>query len=68
MTIHLESHVIASHFDKTTRTCNYTIERGGQRYTASVHIDDLSKQPNKMAKRMFLANALEAATQGAPDV
>lgn len=67
MTIHLESHVVASRFDETTQTCNYTIERGGKRWTTAVNMDDLRKQPNKMAKRAFLANALEAAMRGAPD-
>lgn len=67
MTIHLETHVVASRIDETTQTCRYTIERGGQRWTAAVNMDDLRKQPNKMAKRMFLANALEAATRGEPD-
>lgn len=68
MTIHLETHVVASRLDETTQTCHYTIERDGQRWTAAVSMDDLRKQPNKMAKRTFLANALEAATRGAPDV
>lgn len=68
MTIHLESQVVASKFDAATQTCHYTIEQGGQRFTASVSLEDLRKhQNNKLARRTHIANALGAAMQGKPD-
>lgn len=68
MTIHLETHVVASRLDEATQTCHYTIERDGQRWTASVAMDDLRKyQNNKQARRAHIANALQAAMQGKPD-
>jgi hypothetical protein len=68
MTLHLESQVVASKFDAATQTCHYTIERDGQRFTASVALEDLRKyQNNKQARRAHIANALTAAMHGEPD-
>lgn len=69
MTIHLESEVVGSKFNPVARTCHYTIERDGHRWTADVSLDDLEKiKANKQARRELIANALQAAMQGKSNV
>lgn len=68
MTIHLDTEVVSSRFDTVTQTCFYTIERDGQRWTASIPMADLNKHgANKIAKRNYLATVLNNAMQGEPD-
>lgn len=69
MTIHLDTEIVATHFDQVTQTCFYTIERDGKRWTASVPLADLNKlAANKTAKHALVANKLNVAMLGAPDV
>ena len=70
MTIALESEVVGSRFDKTTRTCFYTIARDGKRWTAALPIDQLLqiKGPNrKTLIRNHVATALQNVMNGPPD-
>jgi hypothetical protein len=69
MTVNLEGEVVGSRFDPLARTCHYTIERDGQRFTADVSLDDLERlKGNKQARRNLIAGALQAAMQRVPDV
>jgi hypothetical protein len=65
--IALETEIVGSRFDPQTRTCYYTIERNGQRWTAAIPADAFSKHKTKQAKRNHLATALTMAMRGAPD-
>lgn len=71
MTINLDSEVVATRYDSATGECFYTIERGGKRWTARVHLDDLNKHGPVAAagqqRRNYLAGALEEAMRGPPD-
>lgn len=71
MTINLDSEIVATRYDSATGECFYTIERGGKRWTARVHLDDLNKHgPVATAgsqRRNYLAGALEEAMRGPPD-
>lgn len=67
-TIGLDSEVVATRFDPPTRTCFYTIERGGKRWTAALHIDALQKAGANMAlRRKMVAMALMQAMAGPAD-
>jgi hypothetical protein len=66
--IHPESEIVATTFDTATGICSYTIERGGKRWTARVHVDELNKYKNdKMRRRQHVAAALQQAMMGPPD-
>lgn len=71
MTINLDSEIVATRYDSATGECFYTIERGGKRWTARVHLDDLNKHGPVAAsapqRRNYLAQALEEAMRGVPD-
>lgn len=68
MTIHLDTEVVSTRFDPVTRTCFYTIERDGKRWTASIPEVELNKHgPNKIARRNMIAMALNNAMMGKPD-
>lgn len=68
MTIALDTEIVATRFDPKSRTCFYTIERGGKRWTATVPIDHLqAHKGNKQARRNHLAKVLEQAMAGQPD-
>lgn len=72
MTINLETEVVSSSFDPINRVSTYTILRNDKRYTATVKLADLDKlgplsAATKVARRTFIANALNAALQGEPD-
>lgn len=52
-TIHPETQIVASSFDKFSRICSYTYEHAdGSRYTVEVHIDDLQKRGNKVIPKI----------------
>lgn len=64
----LETEVVATRFDKKTRTCFYTIERDGKRWTVQIPMDEFEKHKrNKQLRRNHLANALTNAMRGKPD-
>lgn len=63
----LETEVVGSRYDKTTRTCYYTIERNGSRWTVSLPIDQFAKHKSKQLRRNYLANALTTAMRNPPD-
>lgn len=68
-TISLDTEIVATRFDKVTQTCFYTIERGGKRWTVSLPLAELSKLGiNKVGKQALVANRLNVAMLGAPDV
>lgn len=68
MTIHLDSEVVATSFDPVTQTCTYTIQRGDDRWTASVPHAELTRLgANKAAKHALIANKLNMAMLGPPD-
>ena len=67
MTIALDTEIVETRYDPKTRTCFYTIERGGKRWTAAIHADKLHAQKQKQLRRNYLANALEVAMRGPPD-
>lgn len=67
-TINLDSEIVATRFDQPTRTCFYTIERGGKRWTVPLHIDALEKHgANRELRRKTLATALLQAMAGPAD-
>ncbi len=64
----LESEIVSSRYDATTRMCFYTIARNGQRWTAAVPLDHLDKHKgNRTLRRNHLANVLTNAMRGLPD-
>lgn len=70
MTIALESEIVGSAYDPTSKVCTYTIERNGKRWTAEVHLNHLSAHKGgnaKMLRRNHVAKVLEMAMQGEPD-
>lgn len=67
MTIALESQIVSSGFDKVSRTCFYTIEKNGERWTVHFPFDELNKKTNKQLRRTHIANALQIAMRGNPD-
>lgn len=68
MTIHLDTEIVATKFDPITQTCSYTIQRGNDRWTVRIPKSDLDKHgANKIAKRNYLATALNGAMTGKPD-
>ena len=67
-TINLDTEIVGTRYDPVNRTNHYTIERGGRRWTASVHTDHLAvHKANKEARRRHVANALVEAMRGNPD-
>lgn len=67
--IALDSEVVASRYDPKTRTCFYTIERDGKRWTASVPLDHLETyKGNRQKRRDHVGRCLEQAMRGAPDL
>lgn len=51
-TIHPETQIVASSYDKLTRVCSYTYQHSdGSRYTVKVPIDELHLQGGKSANR-----------------
>jgi hypothetical protein len=76
VTIHLETEIVASSYDPTTRAHSYTIERNGKRWTVSVPDADFEQfgpilgatgAVNKQRRRQHLASRLEAAMGGRAD-
>lgn len=68
MTIALDSEVVTSRFDPKTRICSYTIQRGADRWTISLSLDELNKHKgNKQLRRNHIATALQNAMRGKPD-
>ena len=72
MSVNLDSEVVATAFDPATRTCSYTIERDGKRWTVPIPLHQLEQHGNtvsgQQSRRTHLANLLEAAMRGKPDV
>lgn len=51
-TIHPETQIVASAYDKLTRICSYTYEHSdGSRYTVKIPIDELQKRGNTSIPR-----------------
>lgn len=68
MTIFLDNEVVASRHDPVARMNHYTIERGGRRWTVSVHLDDFNRHGgNVHARRAHLGNLLQQAMTGKAD-
>ena len=69
MTVALDSEIVATRYDAATRTCYYTIERDGRRWTAAVPLADLEvHKANRMNRRNHVANVLQAKMSGPHDV
>ena len=67
-TINLDTEIVATSYDPATRMNYYTIERGGRRWTASVHTDHLAvHKANKEARRRHVGNVLVEAMRGPSD-
>lgn len=67
-TVHLETEIVATHYDAASRQCFYTIERDGRQWTVGIPEDDLNRhKANKAARRMHLAQTLSVAMQGKAD-
>jgi hypothetical protein len=67
-TIHLDTEIVATSFDKVRRVASYTIQRGDQRWTVSLPEADLNKHgANKKLRQTMVATALNNAMQGKPD-
>ena len=74
MTFALETEVVASRYDPQSRTCFYTIERGGKRWTVAVHEDRFHEAAKaaplalkKQKRSEVLAQHLQDAMRGPPD-
>lgn len=70
MTIALESEIVGSAYDPATKTCTYTIERNGKRWTAAVPLHHLTAHKGgnaKMLRRNHVARVLETRINGEPD-
>lgn len=68
MTINLDTEIIATSHDPVTRMHSYTMERGGRRWTVSVHDDEFSRcGSNKQARRNLLGNRLQEVMRGKAD-
>ena len=68
MTIAIDSEVVATRYDAHSRTCFYTIERGGKHWTAKIPLDDLEKhKANKALRRQHVATVLTGIMQGPSD-
>jgi hypothetical protein len=74
--IALDSEIVATRYDPFTRTCFYTIERNGKRWTATIplkHFEDrgfimgAQHLPSRQQRRDYLASMLEQAMNGPPD-
>jgi hypothetical protein len=70
--IHPETEIVATRYDAGTRTCHYTIERDGKRWTASIPLGQFENMgfPGKghEQRRNHLAAMLENAMRGKPDL
>lgn len=66
-----DTEVVSSRYDRASRMCSYTIERGGHRWTVDIHEDDLNrhgyKTGHKQLRRNHLANAFFEAMKGLDD-
>lgn len=68
MTIHPDTEIVASRFDRATQTCFYTLERQGKRWTVGIPLKELEQHgPNKQRRRDHLANRLQQAMRGPHD-
>lgn len=76
MTINLDTEIVATRHDPVSRMNFYTIERGGRRWTVSLHDDDLNQHgpmtdnpndPSKIRRRNHLGNLLQQAMLGKAD-
>src|SRR6185312_4937082 len=66
--IALESEIIATRYDPKTRTCFYTIQRDGKRWTAAVPVDHLEKHKgNRQNRRNHVAAVITNAMRGPHD-
>jgi hypothetical protein len=68
--INLETELVGSSYNPSTRVCTYTIERDGSRWTVGVPLQNLNayKTANhKALRRQHVARVLHTAMQGAPN-
>jgi hypothetical protein len=68
MTIALESEIVMTAYDGKTRTCTYTIQRDGKRWTVKVPLAHLeAHKGHKPKRRHHVAKLLQGAMQGQHD-
>lgn len=76
MIIALESEIVATRYDPQTRTCFYTLERDGKRWTAAIpltHFEQMGHSvgtnhpPSKQQRRDHVATTLVNAMRGPAD-
>lgn len=66
--IALETEVVGSRLDKSTRTGFYTIQRDGKRWTVAVPFEHFEKHKrDRQKRRNHLATVLTNAMRGKPD-
>jgi hypothetical protein len=67
-TINLDAEIVATRYDPVSRTCFYTVQRDGCRWTVSIHEDDLNRHKgDKQKRRNHLGHLLQVAMQGKAD-
>ena len=74
--IHPETEVVATTYDAKTRTCHYTVQRDGKRWTAAIPLSQFENMgyklgqqhiPSRQQRRDHLMAMLENAMRGKPD-
>lgn len=71
MIINLETEIVQTRYDQTSRMNYYTIERGGRRWTVGVHMDDFARyglqRQTDPARLNYLGHLLKQAMLGKAD-
>lgn len=68
MAIHLEGQLVSSGFDEVSKTCSYTFEHEGKRWTVRVPLHELEKHgANAQRRRGHVTQLVTTAMQGPHD-